>query len=198
MPNKQDHSDISCELCAYRSPRIGCTATTCPFFSQRLQAGLVGYSEAISQTFPRHQSTSFRMQHLIRFFPGTMWRDEGHQRRFLQILSFCTPVYATPAYQATLYLLTMDERLYQNVSPCFLRNGLALRYIVKYSMTPEEYTLLTYAKKLYGGSKDFPSPELDDIWDTVSEIFRFVVNAIMIAHHGGAVLEITEIKTKKK
>ncbi len=33
---------------------------------------------------------------------------------------------------------------------------------------------------------------------TEDTLYNFVVNAIMIAHHGGSVLEITEIKTKKK
>ncbi len=198
MPNKEDYSDISCHNCTYRSPRIGCTATTCPFFSQRLRAGLIGYRDAISHTFPHHQSTSYRMQRLVRFFPGTMWRDEGHQRRFLQMLSFCNAVFATPAYQAALYLLTADENLYQNSSRCFLRNGLTLRYMEKHSMTPDEYTLYAYAKKIYSGENEFPSAELDEVWEASPCMFPYIINAIMIAQHSGAVLEITQAIIKKK
>ena len=198
MSNKQDHSDISCELCAERLPKIGCTALSCPFFKERLKAGLVGYQELIAQSFPYHQSMTFRLQRLVRFFSGTVWRDEGHQRRFLQMLSFCNPMFATYAYQAALYLLTADENLYQNSSRCFLRNGLTLRYMEKHSMTPDEYTLYTYAKKLYSGKTDFLSAELDEVWEAAPCMFSYIVNVIMIAKHGGAVLEITQAINKKK
>ena len=65
-------------------------------------------------------------------------------------------------------------------------------------MTPDEYTLYTYAKKLYSGKTDFLSAELDEVWEAAPCMFSYIVNAIMIAKHGGAVLEITQAINKKK
>ena len=46
--------DVDCKLCTmYAGKRRGCKANGCPWLVERIEAGVVGYEEAIMETFPR-------------------------------------------------------------------------------------------------------------------------------------------------
>ena len=49
---KPEHTD--CKLCDKYAAGKGCTADGCPWLAERIEAGVVGYEEAIMETFPRN------------------------------------------------------------------------------------------------------------------------------------------------
>ncbi len=50
---KYSPEDVSCHLCTEYVKKVGCTALRCPWLAERIEAGVVGYREAISSTMPR-------------------------------------------------------------------------------------------------------------------------------------------------
>ena len=57
-------------------------------------------------------------------------------------------------------------------------------------ISPDNYTLFAYARRLYSGHTDLPTDELSDSYTVSDEAFRFAVNAVVIARHGPEVLRI--------
>lgn len=49
--------DVSCQLCTEYVKKLGCTALRCPWLAERIEAGVVGYREAVLS----------RLYHVCRF-----------------------------------------------------------------------------------------------------------------------------------
>ena len=44
---KYTPKDVSCQLCTEYVKKLGCTALRCPWLAERIEAGVVGYREAV-------------------------------------------------------------------------------------------------------------------------------------------------------
>lgn len=76
---KPEH--VRCCLCTEYDPKAGCTAQGCPWLAERIEAGVVGYYEAVQETFGQQGILPVRLWPLIASFPGTLWRDSQHPER---------------------------------------------------------------------------------------------------------------------
>ena len=45
---KYSPNDVSCQLCTEYVKKLGCTALRCPWLAERIEAGVVGYREAVA------------------------------------------------------------------------------------------------------------------------------------------------------
>ena len=70
--------DVACVLCAEYVKKLGCTALSCPCLAERMEAGTVGYAEAVAELFPYRPRLTARIMRLAERFPGTMWQDAAH------------------------------------------------------------------------------------------------------------------------
>ena len=75
---KYTPKDVSCQLCTEYVKKLGCTALRCPWLAERIEAGVVGYREAVLETFP----------HERRLFQRLRGQATG-QGRALQSFSTC-------------------------------------------------------------------------------------------------------------
>ena len=98
----------------------------------------------------------------------------------------------TPAYFAAMYLLTVNRELYERTRGCFLPQGLQFEYANVSGISPHNYTLLSAARDIYSDSTKVSASDLarTDVVDTLA--FSLIVNALLIARYGCAVLEIGE------
>ena len=78
---KYPPKDVSCQLCTEYVKKLGCTALRCPWLAERIEAGVVGYREAVMESFPRDRRLSSRLNLLIKHYPGSLWSNEQHERR---------------------------------------------------------------------------------------------------------------------
>lgn len=77
---KPEHVD--CRLCTkYAGKKKGCTAQGCPWLAERIEAGVVGYEEAVMETFPRSAHLDARLHTAIRRFTGSLFLSPAHQGR---------------------------------------------------------------------------------------------------------------------
>lgn len=75
---KYTPKDVSCQLCTEYVKKLGCTALRCPWLAERIEAGVVGYREAVLETFPHERRLFQRLNLLIKHYPGSLWSNEQH------------------------------------------------------------------------------------------------------------------------
>ena len=66
---KYTPKDVSCQLCTEYVKKLGCTALRCPWLAERIEAGVVGYREAVLETFPHERRLFQRLNLLIKHYP---------------------------------------------------------------------------------------------------------------------------------
>ncbi len=170
-----------------RGPR-----TSCPWLAERIEAGVVGYREAVMETFPRDCRLSSRLNLLIKHYPGSLWSNEQHERR----MQYQCAVQGyrrrrdTNAYYAAMYLLTSNDDIYRRTANCFCKDGIEFGYAVLKNTSPHNYALFMAARDLCDKTEavtmaDLAEPEVID-----PEALRLIVNATLIARYGLAAFQI--------
>ena len=190
-------AEVNCRDCTEYIHSVGCVAPGCIILPERLEAGVVGYEELVSTTFNYNRILFRRLQTSIKYFPGSLWRDENHESRFLYATAGCREIFMKPGYYAAVYLLTADEDLYKRCSQCFLRSSINFKNVQIQGIGTFGYTLLSYAKKLYGGRNDLTMGELLDEEIIPQEEFTLIVNAIMLNRHGRDIFYISKTATER-
>ena len=114
---KYTPKDVSCQLCTEYVKKLGCTALRCPWLAERIEAGVVGYREAVLETFPHERRLFQRLNLLIKHYPGSLWSNEQHERRRMQYQCAVQGYRRrrdTNAYYAAMYLLTSNDDIYDD------------------------------------------------------------------------------------
>ena len=170
-----------------RGPR-----TSCPWLSERIEAGVVGYREAVLETFPHERRLFQRLNLLIKHYPGSLWSNEQHERR----MQYQCAVQGyrrrrdPNAYYAAMYLLTSNDDIYRRTANCFCKDGIEFGYAVLKNTSPHNYALFMAARDLCDKTEavtmaDLAEPEVID-----PEALRLIVNATLIARYGLAAFQI--------
>lgn len=73
--------DMACDQCAkYGGKERGCTAQACPWLAKRIEAGVVGYEEAVRETFDYRGADLFGQR-------ATLLYDDFDQSDAAQVLA---------------------------------------------------------------------------------------------------------------
>ena len=166
--------------------------TSCPWLAERIEAGVVGYREAVLETFPHERRLFQRLNLLIKHYPGRLWSNEQHERR----MQYQCAVQGyrrrrdTNAYYAAMYLLTSNDDIYRRTANCFCKDGIEFGYAVLKNTSPHNYALFMAARDLCDKTEavtmaDLAEPEVID-----PEALRLIVNATLIARYGLAAFQI--------
>ena len=190
---KYKPEDVSCVLCTEYVKKLGCTALSCPCLAERMEAGTVGYAEAVAELFPYRPRLTARIMRLAESFPGTMWQDDAHRKRMetLRLLLGCRKERDTPEFFAALYLLTSSKELADRTFNCFFCGGIDFRYARRRGISSHDYTLLMAAKSLYCHTAEVTQGDLAEPQIIPDEAFRLLINALLIARFGLDALKIT-------
>lgn len=127
---KYTRKDVNCQLCTEYVKKLGCTALRCPWLAERIEAGVVGYREAVLEAFPHERRLFQRLNLLIKHYPGSLWSNEQHERR----MQYQCAVQGyrrrrdTNAYYAAMYLLTSNDDIYRRTANCFCKDGIEFGY----------------------------------------------------------------------
>ena len=183
---KYTPKDVSCQLCTEYVKKLGCTALRCPWLAERIEAGVVGYREAVLETFPHERRLFQRLNLLIKHYPGSLWSNEQHERRmqYQRTVQGYRRRRDTNAYYAAIYLLTSNDDIYRRTANCFCKHGIEFGYAVLKNTSPHNYALFMAARDLCDKTEavtmaDLAEPEVID-----PEALRLIVNATLIARYG--------------
>ena len=158
---------------------------------------VVGYEEAVRESFPhdnRKSHTADRLNAVIACFPGSLFLDADHRRRMedMKARTGFRRRRDTPAWYAAMYLLTSSRTLRDRSINCFCKHGIEFQYATVQGISTHDYTLLSAAKDIYTDASGVSLNALTDR-DVVDALaFTLIVNALLIARYGCAVLEISE------
>lgn len=192
---KYEMEDVECKFCTeYDRKKGGCTRKVCPWLAERIEAGVVGYEEALLDSFPNNPGLGDRLRTAIQLFHGSLWLDENHRQRMeaLKAREGYRPRRDTPAYFAAMYLLTADPDTARRTANCFCRDGIEFGYATTKGISTHGYTLLSAARDIYANGEGITLNDLADgeIIDTTA--FCLIVNALLIARYGRAALELRQ------
>ncbi|MGM9603934.1 MAG: hypothetical protein ACI3XG_02600 [Faecousia sp.] len=183
--------DVDCKLCTEHVGRKGCRQEVCPYYAERIEAGVISYREAVLSLIPPTSSIRYRLPKLIHGFPGSLWADEKHKTRmevFNNRLGYIKSR-NTPSYFAALYLLTSNDALYRRTANSFYHGGIDFSYAVLRGISPHNYALL-YAAKGLRHARGVTESELADPMTIDDEAFLLIMNALLIAKYGTAAFNL--------
>ena len=192
---KYTPDEVRCELCTEYAKKTGCTANGCPWLAERVEAGVVGYAEAVDESFRNKPLFTNRLRFLMRRFSASLWENEDHSRRmdYMKAVVGFRRKRDTPKYYAAMYLLTSNRDIFERTQNCFHRTGIDFQRARLRGISPHNYTLLMAAKDLFCGDKGITQEDMADPEVIDSKAFRMIVNAILIARFGLAALSLREI-----
>ena len=101
--------DVDCGFCALYQPEAGVSPDCCPFLRERLEAGVVGYQEAIREAVKPNPRLRRRLNRLIAAYPGTFWVSPEHKRRMEWTKAVNRYRPNANEYYAAMYLLTAND-----------------------------------------------------------------------------------------
>ena len=166
---KYTPKDVSCQLCTEYVKKLGCTALRCPWLAERIEAGVVGYREAVLETFPHERRLFQRLNLLIKHYPGSLWSNEQHERR----MQYQCAVQGyrrrrdTNAYYTAMYLLTSNDDIYRRTANCFCKDGIEFGYAVLKNTSPHNYALFMAARDLCDKTE---AVTMADLAETLKEL----------------------------
>ena len=190
---KYKMEDVECKFCTEYNGKTGsCTRIVCPWLAERIEAGVVGYEEALLDSFPHDPHLGARLRTAVRLFRGSLWLNEGHRQRMeaLKAREGFQRRRDTPAYFAAMYLLTADPDTAKRTANCFCRDGIMFSYATTKGISPHGYTLLSAARDICANGDGIALADLADGEVIDIEAFCLIVNALLIARYGSAALEL--------
>lgn len=196
---KYKMEDVECRFCTeYRGKKRGCAHAVCPWLAERIEAGVVGYEEALLDSFPHDPRLNAKLRTAVQLFHGSLWLNEGHRQRMeaLKAREGSDRRRDTPAYFAAMYLLTANDDLFLRSANCFCRHGIEFDYGTLKDISPHCYTLFSAARDIYAEGSGVALADLanSEVVDTLA--FSLIVNALLVARYGPAVLAIKERSRK--
>lgn len=182
--------DVDCGFCALYLPEPGVTTGCCPFLRERLEAGVVGYQEAVREAVKPNPRLQRRLNRLIAAYPGTFWVSPKHQRRMEWTKAVNRYRPNANEYYAAMYLLTSNDALHRHTWSCFVTKGIDFRKARLKGISAHNYALFMAAKGVYTGTNLVPPEDLADREIVDDQAFRLMVNARLIEKFGLAALSI--------
>ena len=182
--------DVDCGFCVLYQPEAGVTTGCCPFLRERLEAGVVGYQEAVREAVKPNPRLRRRLNRLIATYPGTFWVSTEHKRRMEWTKAVNRYRPNANEYYAAMYLLTANDALYRHTWSCFVTKGIDFRKARLKGISPHNYALFMAAKGVYTGTNLIPAEDLADREIVDDQAFRLMVNARLIEKFGLAALSI--------
>ena len=172
----------------------GCTRKICPWLAERIEAGVVGYKEALLDSFPHDPRLEAKLHTAVRLFHGSLWLNEAHRQRMeaMKAREGYRRRRDTPAYFAAMYLLTADPDTAKRTENCFCRDGIMFSYATTKGISPHGYTLLSAARDIYASGDGIALTDLADREVIDTEAFCLIVNPLLIARYGSAALELQQ------
>jgi len=161
----------------------------CP---ERTDGALVCYGETITDNVLTVSAIRHRLAYMVSIFPGTMWRDGGHEGRMESVRYFSgfDPCYGMNAYYAAVYLLTSDIDLYRRTMNCYTPTGICFDRARRRDISIQNYDLLGAAKTIYYGVPDLTLDDLANYEIIDTETFQLIANALLIVRYGPEILQI--------
>ncbi len=179
---------VDCKLCTEYRKTKGCTAQgVCPWLAERIEAGVVGYGEAVMGSFPYRPRLQARLTMAEQLFNGSLWADEQHQQRFNNLMArfkYSKKRKDLGKYYAVIFLFSGSIELNRRTINCVESQAIEFGWADTSDMLEEDYTLFTAARSIAVGNTHRLLKKLEDISAVGLWEFCVIVNALLIERYG--------------
>lgn len=186
--------DVACKHCTkYR--RGGCAEPVCPWLEERAEAGVVTYSSLADEFYRRWQGSALgvRIVELLSVKKSVSYFDSTHAVRLTAYTAYLAHHHKDGDGNrrlAALYLLTATETLRRcaiprtfNLWSIDIGSWGAMR-----TLSEQEYVLFQAAKGIWMDQNTISAAELCDRELVEDKTLRLILDALLIAHYGKAVI----------
>lgn len=177
---------VDCKLCT--EYKKGCTAQgSCPWLAERIEAGVVGYGEAVMGSFPHRPRLQARFTMAEQLFNGSLWADEQHQQRWYNLMSrfrYSKKRRDLGKYYAVIFLFAATIELNRRTINCVERQSIEFGWADTSAIPDEDYTLFTAARSIAVGNTQWLFKKLEDISAVGLREFCVIINALLIEGYG--------------
>lgn len=181
--------DCDCRNCPHHTGRgknIRCGIEKCDCLKERINAGIVGRKEILTETMSRISYPPFRIrldEYIKESGMKSMdYRNEKHRDTFITVIEKLNR--KNYALTSAAYLLTADYRLWTVAKRHVVRNEINFDNIKLQNSGENAYTLFCCAKDLYLGTKHITIKDLADTEIISSKMFGLICNAMAIRRFG--------------
>ena len=173
----------------------------CPWLAERIEAGVVGYAEALLESFPENKRLAARLHMAVQLFFGSLWLDKQHKQRWDYLMArfrYSKRRKDTAKYYAVMYLFAASRELNRLTINCIERQSIDLTWANIAEMSDGDYTLFAAARSIAVDNIGRLLQRLEDISAVGLSEFCLIVNALLIYRYGLAALDIREKTVKRE
>ena len=188
--------DVDCKYCTEHLPEGRCAQKKCPYIAERIEANAISYGDVLHSIVFPNKSVRKRLPHLIQNHQDSFWLDGSHMTRMKLLhnrLGFVKKR-NTPGYYAAMYVLTASDTLLSRTEKCFLKNGIDFQLASMTGISLDDYILYRAAVSYYTKQGGVTLDELGDKKLVNDQMFRLVINGLLIAKYGLAVMILKKHK----
>ena len=192
-----EEEDVKCEYCE-RYRRGKCISSKCPWMLERLQAGAIGYKDLVRSCFSGKLNRRLfsRIASTCAKVDWSQYRSEGHRKRMEACLHdhqrFNQGGEPDPKWLAVIFLLTASERVWESCLKGVTLMSVELRSVVPLHFSTQDYALFQMARSILDQSQRISEYELADRTLIRNETFTVLMDAMVLAEYGVALLPTEE------
>ena len=188
-------ADVDCRNCLqYR--RRSCRSLSCPYLSERLEAGAVTMDELIVETVRPWKHLPLKQRAVGLACREERFHFEGqlHVMR-MEELTKAEAEYVNSRWLATVYLLSAHAGLWRKTLFAVKPDQIDFALVRLGESTVQEYVLYRAAKGICTGTLGATSEELADPELVNDETLLLILNAAVIARYGPEVMNAGRAQT---
>ena len=187
-------ADVDCRYCLQHRNRA-CQSQTCPYLSERLEAGAVTLAELAAETIQAWWYVPLKQRALSVMRRTDAFRFEGrlHVLRMMDVMDKSQD-FADSKWVAAVYLLSAHTELWMQTSKAVWRNQVDFASVKSMNIGIQDYVLYRAAKGIFHGTLGATSEELSDSSLVNNDTLLLVLSAALIARYGPDVMKIGRVE----
>ena len=188
-------ADVDCRNCLqYR--RRSCRSLSCPYLSERLEAGAVTMDELIVETVRPWKHLPLKQRAVGLACREERFHFEGqlHVMR-MEEMTKVNVEYVNSRWLATVYLLSAQASLWRKTLFAVRPDQIDFALVRLGESAVQEYVLYRAAKGICTGTLGTTSEELADPELVNDETLLLILNAAVLARYGPEVMNIGRVRT---
>jgi hypothetical protein len=181
-----------CQACDYPISDC-CNDIPCINLAERMVAGLFDYAAIVEKYFNDNRAYQLnrRLDYLVRNFDGEIFLNPIHRSRFHSVcrLQNIHIEDRNPAYLATLFLLTADNKLWCAAKEHIYLDSFDFKKMHLNGINTDGYAIYQTSRTIYTGREYIRQDEIADKTLINEQTFKMIINAMLLSKYGTAMLQ---------
>lgn len=170
-----------------------CNTSTSSRVSNQIAGGVINYEETVCNCFEKCESyhLNVRLGDLIRNHDGEFFLSPTQRSRFQTVCRIQNEAIEnrSPAYLATLFLLTADDNLWCAAKDHIYLDRFDFKKMHLHGINTDGYAIYQMAKTIHYAKEYIKLNEISDKHLIGEQAFKGIINSILIAKYGAAMLQ---------